>query len=177
MSKENSKYTFALLDKNLHNRADFSCGEESLDVYIRRQASQDVKRNAAVVYVLTEEKMPDAIVGYFTLASTGVYLSELAPDIAKHLPRYPILSATLLGHLAVDSRYQSQGHGKRLLRKALKISLEKSKEIASSMVVVDALHEEAKRFYETFDFLPLSGDLRLYIKMETVAAALNNPID
>jgi len=44
--------------------------------------------------------------GYYTLSSTAVKLAELPNEVARRLPRYPLIPATLLGRLAVDSRFQ-----------------------------------------------------------------------
>ncbi|WP_315862283.1 hypothetical protein [Picosynechococcus sp. PCC 7003] len=56
------------LNKRVHRRGDFSCGEISLDTYLQRQASQDVKKQVATVFVLVNE--PDmAVLGYYTLSA------------------------------------------------------------------------------------------------------------
>lgn len=173
MPETTSNYIYTLLDKTVHDRAAFSCGEAALDEYLQKRARQDVEKRAAVVYVMTPSETPKVILGYYTLSSTGVALGEIAPDVVKHFPRYPMVSATLLGRLAVDQKFKGQGHGGRLLRHALQQSLEKSKEIASAMVVVDALHNEARTFYEKYGFLQLTDDpMRLYIHMDTIAKAI-----
>lgn len=173
MSEAKPTYLYTLLDKTIHNRAAFSCGEVSLDDYLQKRARQDVEKRAAVVYMMTTSEHPNVILGYYTLSSTGVSLGTIAPDRVKHFPRYPMVSATLLGRLAVDQRFKGQGHGGRLLSHALQQSLEKSKEIASAMVVVDALHDEARKFYEKYGFLQLTDDpMRLYLHMDTIAKAM-----
>jgi hypothetical protein len=52
-----------------HDRAAFSCGDASLDRYIREQASQDVKRGLASVFVITAKDDPKQILAYYTLSS------------------------------------------------------------------------------------------------------------
>ena len=46
-----------------HNRQAFSCSEPALDAYIRRQASQDLRRRVAQVFVAVGDS-PDRIAGY-----------------------------------------------------------------------------------------------------------------
>jgi len=46
--------------------------------------------------------------------------------------------ATLVGRLAIDEKYQGQGVGGLLLRDALLFSAQKSTEIGSVAVIVDA---------------------------------------
>lgn len=98
--------------------------------------------------------LPDGTVaGYYTLSSTSVNLAELPEQVARKLPRYPLVPATLLGRLAVDRRQQGKGYGRFLLADAL-YRIVRS-EIASFAVVVEAKDDDARRFYERESFLPL----------------------
>jgi ribosomal protein S18 acetylase RimI-like enzyme len=169
-------FRVSLLETSIHDREAFFCGEPSLDDYLKRQASQDIKRRAAVVYVLTLADDP-LILGYYTLSATSILLSGLAEETTKKLARYPQVSAFLLGRLAVDERYKGQGLGRKLLRDALLKSLEQSKHIAAAVIVVDALNETAKRFYEHYGFVTLRNQpdtypQRLYIAMNTLEQSL-----
>lgn len=55
----------ALLDTNVHDRAAFSCGEASLDAYLKRQAGQDLKRRLAITYVLLPHDDDDPAVAFY----------------------------------------------------------------------------------------------------------------
>jgi GNAT superfamily N-acetyltransferase len=142
-----------------HDRNSFNSGVEALDRYFRTQAGQEARKNIAAPFVLV---LPDgAIGGYYTLSSTAVKLGELPPDVARRLPRYPLIPATLLGRLAVDLRYRGKGYGRFLLADALHRSVRS--EIASFAVVVDAKDDAARRFYERESFLPLLDQpMKLY---------------
>ena len=83
-----------------HDRAVFSCGVENLDRYLRTRASQDMRRKANAVFVLLRSDVPAAIVGYFTLCATTLSQNAMPEKARKHLPRYPLVSATLIGRLA-----------------------------------------------------------------------------
>ena len=137
---------------NDHSRADFWCGNASLDRYLKEQAGQDLRRGCATPFVLVSERA--SILGYYTLSSYGVDIGELPVDVAKKLPRYPLIPATLLGRLAVDRRYQGQGVGEFLLMDALHRSLVQSAEIAAAAVIVDAIDTGAAKFYQHFGFVP-----------------------
>lgn len=98
--------------------------------------------------------LPDGTVGgYYTLSSTSVNLAELPDQVARKLPRYRLVPATLLGRLAVDRRQQGKGYGRFLLADAL-YRIVRS-EIASFAVIVEAKDDNARRFYERESFLPL----------------------
>jgi len=152
-----------------HPRASFSSGVAALDRYFREQAGQDMRRRAAVVYVLVEREtgMP---AGYYTLGATGVDVATFPADLARRLPRYPRLPATLIGRLAVDQRYRGQGLGKGLLLDALARSYHLSHQLGALAVVVDAKDEAARRFYEHFGFRRLVDEPnRLFLAMATIA--------
>ena len=106
--------------------------------------------------------LPDgAIGGYYTLSATGVKLTEFPADIARKLPRYPLVPAILLGRLAVDQNYQGRGYSRFLLADALFRAVRC--EIASFAIVVDAKDQAARRFYERESFLPFPDQpLRLF---------------
>jgi predicted GNAT family N-acyltransferase len=158
----------APFDKKKHIRDTFSCGEESLDNYIRRGVSQDIKRRIAAVYVLTDESDSE-VLGYYTLSSYTVEITALEESFTRKFPRYPLLPATLLGRLAVDRNQKGKGLGQLLLLDSMKRSLEVSKDIASLALVVDALNEKALSFYLKYGFKRFKGEpLKLYYPMESI---------
>ncbi len=163
---------FEVLNKQ-HNRSAFSCGVEALDNYFHRQARQDLERRVAGVFVLRKAGTTD-VIGYYTLSSAEINAAALPQDLLKKLGRYPVFPATLLGRLAVDSRYRGQGFGKLLLVNALQRSYHS--EIGSAFVVVDPIDTDASVFYARYGFRPLidHGD-RLFIPMGTIAALLTSP--
>lgn len=134
-----------------HDRAGFCCGVTSLDEYIRKQARQDMNRRVSRVFVATEAKHPNTIVGYYTLSTLAIELSDLPEHLARKLPRHPV-PAALLGRLAVDKAAQGYGVGRMLLVDAIKRTLSISDEIAIYAMIVDAIDERAKYFYEQFGF-------------------------
>jgi predicted GNAT family N-acyltransferase len=134
-----------------HNKAVFSCGNEQLDRYLHATATQDKKRNIAIPYVIFD-KDRQQIIGYYTLSMSGINLEELPPDMAKKLPRYPIVGVNLIGRLAVSNDYRGSGWGKLLIMDALYRSLSISKATATFAVVVEAIDDDAVEFYQRFDF-------------------------
>jgi ribosomal protein S18 acetylase RimI-like enzyme len=150
-----------------HDRETFASGVEPLDRYLRQQAGQDARRRIASCFVLVgdDARVP---IGYYTLAATGIALAELPEPLAKRLPRYPVVPATLMGRLAVDARCQRQGHGEFMLLDAFSRALRN--EIASYAFVVDAKDDEAVRFYRRYGFRSLAeGARRLFVAMTEIA--------
>ena len=150
-----------------HDRAAFSCGVEALDNYLHNQAGQDLKKHAAVPFILTNDGK--TIAGYYTLSQFAVALDVVPAEIAKKLPKYPMVPATLLGRLAIAKEYRGHKLGELLLMDALKRSLDTSKQLASAAVVVDAKDDAAITFYKKYGFLDLPKiERRLFLPMGTI---------
>ncbi len=153
-----------------HDRAAFSCGVPSLDAYLKTQASQDMRRKANAVFVMIALTDPPRIVGYFTLCAYTLDQTVVPEAARRYVPRYPLVSATLIGRLAVDASRQGQGIGAILLARALRTAYDNTSVMGSSMIVVDALDERAARFYAAHGFTRLADAMRLILPMQTVAS-------
>jgi GNAT superfamily N-acetyltransferase len=165
-------YAIAPLDRTLHDRAAFSCGNELLDRYLRLQAGQDMARGVAAVFVATQRN-DTRVRGYFTLSQSAILLGELPNAIKKRLPRYPDVPVTLLGRLAVDSSAQGTGLGALMLGDGCRRAAAVASEVPSVGVLVDAIDENAARFYQHFGFVALSPEsARLFLPMVTIERAV-----
>jgi predicted GNAT family N-acyltransferase len=168
LKPESVNFSIEPLDKH-HDRAAFGCGNEQLDRYLHSTATQDKKRNIAIPYVIFDRDR-QKIVGYYTLSMSGINLENLPPSVVKKLPKYPIVGVTLLGRLAVSDDYKGYGWGKLLLMDALYRSLSVSKTTASFAVVVDAIDDEAVKFYQRFEFQAFPDQSRkLFRTMANIA--------
>jgi predicted GNAT family N-acyltransferase len=148
-----------------HDRNGFTCGVESLDRYLKLQAGQDVRRKANAVFALSPEPEPDRVLGYYTLCAMAVSQGDVPEAARKHVPRYPLVSCTLIGRLAVAKDQQGQRLGSVLLADALQRAFESANTVGSSMVIVDALDEAAAGFYAAHGFVRLPDSLRLVMPM------------
>jgi GNAT superfamily N-acetyltransferase len=163
------KFVIEPFDKKKHDRTAFSCEHDALTTYIKQQASQDIKRSVAAVFVLTPDSK--TIAGFYTLSQYAVDAGTIPEETMQQLrlPKYKELPATLLGRLARSLAFKGQGVGELLLMHALKQALDQSKIIASTAVVTDAKDEWAKTFYEKYGFMELPDHPnRLFLPMKTV---------
>lgn len=143
------------LDKTV-DTASFNCGRPALDEYIRRYASQDVKRNVARVFIATPKHDNAQLAGFYTLSAGSVSCADLPPSLSKTLPRYPVPVA-LIGRLAVEARFQGKGLGSILLADACRKVANASASLAMVGLVVHAKDTTAAGFYQHFGFSPLQG--------------------
>jgi ribosomal protein S18 acetylase RimI-like enzyme len=159
-------FEFVPLDPAKHDRSVFKSGEESLDRYLKHQATQDIKRKVAFCYVAAT---PDSrIAGFYTVSASSVLLDELPPLVAKKLPRHPLVPAVLVGRLAVDQEFKGQGLGGALLADALTRAMKSN--IAAFAVVVDAINDSASAFYQHHGFIPMpSTSGKLFLPLATVS--------
>jgi len=164
-----SRYPKIELLGKKHDRVKFSCGNDELDTYLKKRAPQEAKKKIAVTFVMADSQA-GAVIGFYSLSATSILLSDLPNATARRLPKYPYVPATLLGRLAVNSRYQGKGFGELLLLNALRRALQAAKEIASYAVVVDAIDERARSFYEQYEFCVFPDQkLRLFLPLKTIA--------
>jgi len=165
--KEEARYRVEALSRQ-HDRSGFSCGSEPLDHYLRAQAGQDARKHVAAPFVLCEGE-GNTVLGFYTLSAISVDIGEWPETVAKKLPRYPVVPATLLGRLAIDRRFQGQGAGEHLLMDALRRSSQASRQVASLAVIVDAKDERAVAFYRRYEFIPFADQpARLFLPMSVI---------
>ncbi len=157
-------YTIEPLGK-IHDRAAFACGVEQLDHYIKLIASQDMRRRLAITYVMHRPESP-TVIGYYTLSAYAIQTTELPDDLRRRV-KYEHVPAAMLGRLALDRNYHGQRLGALLLVDALKRAVQT--EVAVMAVVVDAIDDRARQFYEMYGFERLADHPnRLFITAKTI---------
>ena len=160
------------LDPEKHDRKGFDCGVEALNSYLQTQARKEIDRRSAITYVLVDPENSQEILGYYSLSSATLLLDSVPSEMSRQLGRQPSVPTTLLGRLAIASSRQKRGLGERLLWDALNRCEEKSREIGSVAVIVDAKDEDAARFYERCGLRRFADPpLRLFMMMATIAKA------
>lgn len=154
-----------------HQKSNFSCGHDLLDNYIRKQATQDIKRGLSVCYALAASD--NVIMAYYTLSAIAIQCDEFPEAIASKMPpSYKQLPGILLGRLAVDKNFQKQGLGEILLMDAFKKCLDSSERIGSFALVVDPIDQAAANFYQRYGFIRLSTG-RMFLPIKTIAASFS----
>ena len=144
---------------------DFDCGREELNRYLVRYAWQNQQAGAAQTYVGIEGEV---IVGYYSLAVGHVTLESAPERLTKGLAKHPV-PIMLIARLATGHRWQGKGVGKALLRDAMQRTLQAAEIAGIRALAVHAKDEEARRFYEHFDFAPSPTDpMHLFVLLKDV---------
>lgn len=143
------------LDKALHNRDDFDCGEDSLNRYLSQLALQHQAKGGAVTHVAVKynSSLPKIIYGYYTLVNNAIPFDNFPEVLVKGMPEVYPIPTTKIARLARNKIYTEKGFGEYLLIDAIKKILILSKESGVYAIDVDAINEGAKIFYRKYGFV------------------------
>jgi GNAT superfamily N-acetyltransferase len=132
-----------------HEVSSFTSSEPTLDDWLKRRAMKSQTSGAARTYVVTSDKL---VVGYYSLAVGSVSRSVSVSRVRRNMPEpIPIM---LLARLAIDIDWQGRGLGRSLLRDAVLRTIQAAEIVGIRALLVHAISDDAKRFYQYFGFQP-----------------------
>ncbi|MBQ1766963.1 MAG: GNAT family N-acetyltransferase [Aquincola sp.] len=133
-----------------HRLDDFACGEASLDDWLKRRALGNQLSGASRTFVVTQAD--GQVLGYYALAAGAVAHETATSAVRRNMPDpVPVM---VLARLAVDQRAQGRQLGGALLQDAVRRSLAVAENAGVRALLVHALHERARQFYEHYGFQP-----------------------
>jgi len=152
-----------------HDLSRFDSGEPVLDEWLRRRALQNEASGASRTYVV---RSGTRVVGYYTLAVGAVAHTEAPGRIRRNMPEpVPVM---VLGRLAVDQAFQGRHIGAGLLRDAVLRTVQAAEIGGIRAILVHAISEAAKRFYESYGFVASPVDpLTVMITVAEAVKILN----
>ena len=133
-----------------HTLEGLDCGTASMNRWLLDHARQSSSAGSARTYVVVDAEQ-QRVVGYHALAAAAVSPADATIRARRGQPKHPI-PAVLLARLAVDVSVQGRGLGAFLLRDAMTRALSASEQIGARVLLVHALHEQARSFYERWGF-------------------------
>ena len=151
-----------------HRVDDFDCGSQSLNDWLRRHALRNQASGASRTFVVCDDSR---VIAYYALASSAVAMDGATGKLRRNMPD-PI-PVVVLGRLAVDVAYQGHGLGRALLQDSGRRVLHAADEIGIGGLLVHALDETAKAFYQRLGFDPSHLDpMTLMITLADLRASL-----
>jgi GNAT superfamily N-acetyltransferase len=132
----------------------FDCGGEPLNRFLIRFALQNQQAGASQTYVALADEQ---IAGYYTLAVGQIDYDNAPPRLTKGLARHPV-PIMLLARLAIATSWQGKGLGAGLLKDAMLRTLQAAEIAGIRAFAVHAKDDQARTFYEHFDFVPSPAD-------------------
>jgi len=131
-----------------HDLSQFACGEPSLDDWLRRRALQNEESGASRTYVVCAGPH---VVGYYVLAVGAVAHGGAPGRVRRNMPDpVPVM---IVGRLAVHKDYQGKKIGPALLRDAVLRTLQAAEIAGVRAILVHAISERARQFYEDCGFI------------------------
>jgi GNAT superfamily N-acetyltransferase len=150
-----------------HRLDDFECGEAVLDDWLKRRALSNQSSGASRSFVVTDQG--SHVRGYYALAA-GAVSHQLATSAARRNMPDPV-PVMVLARLAVDRRAQGLHLGAALLQDAVSRAVAVSQNAGVRAILVHALHEKAKQFYEHYGFQPSpTHPMTLMLRLSSVRA-------
>ena len=154
-----------------HRVENFDCGQEALNRFLIRFALQSQLSNSSQTYVALSD---DEIVGFYTVVFGDVTYDDAPERLRKGVARHPI-PLMVLAHLAVASTWSGKGIGSGLLKDALERTLAAAEIAGLRALAVHAKDDEARRFYERFDFIASPSDpMHLFVLLKDVRALIGS---
>ena len=133
---------------SLHRYSDFSCGEAVLDEWLKRRAMVNQVNGASRTFVVADHE--HRVYGYYAMAAGAVSHRLATGGVRRNMP--DPLPVMVLARLAVDHRAQGIKLGGSLLQDAVNRALNVAQNTGVRALLVHALHERAKSFYEHYGF-------------------------
>ena len=162
------------MDAARHNRENFDCGVEVLNVFLKQRANQEQKKRLNVTYVAVQgQNISKPILGYYTLSNSSLSLYMVQEELKKQIPPTYTIPSVKIGRLAVDKSTQNNGLGRLLLRHVFKKIIDAASITGIRGVEVIAKNPEATRYYEKLGFIRLKdSENLLFMPVETIINAL-----
>jgi predicted N-acetyltransferase YhbS len=151
-----------------HDLRDFDSGNLELDDWLRKRALKNEDSGASRTYVVTVEQK---VIAYYCLANGSVVNTSAPSRVRRNMPDpIPVM---VIGRLAVDYNWQSQGIGRGLVRDAVLRTLQAATIAGIRAILVHALNEQAKQFYEKCGFIssPVAS-MTLMVTIKDASSAL-----
>ncbi|MEO5341052.1 MAG: GNAT family N-acetyltransferase [Magnetococcus sp. MYC-9] len=131
-----------------HHLDGFACGEAVLDEWLKHRAMANQLSGTSRTFVVADQD--DCIHGYYALSVGAVAHRMATGSVRRNMPDpVPVM---VLARLAVDRRAQGIHLGASLLQDAVRRTVAVSHDAGVRALLVHALHDRAKQFYEHYGF-------------------------
>lgn len=138
----------------------FDCGQEALKRFLTSFALTNQQANASQTYLGLADS---TVIGFYTLVVSEVSYDNAPERLKKGLARHPV-PLILLARFAVHNEWQARGIGAGLIKDAMRRTMQVADIVGIRALVAHAKDNNARSFYERFDFVPSPTDpLHLFI--------------
>lgn len=145
----------------------FASGEASLDEWLKRRALSNQLSGASRTFVVIDQD--GRVFGYYAMAAGAVSHQTATSGVRRNMPDpIPVM---VLARLAIDHRAQGIKLGAALLQDAVNRAVAVSQNAGVRALLVHALNDRAKHFYEHYGFQESpQHPMTLMLRLNTVKA-------
>ena len=149
----------------------FDSGTPELDIWLKRRALANEAQGTSRTYVVTER---GRVVAFYALANGAGARTDVSAKSRRNMPEpIPVM---VIARSAIDSAYQKQGLGSALLKDALLRVIAAAQIAGIRAVLLHAMSDDAKRFYERAGFHEYPVDpMMMMITLAEVEKNLSPP--
>jgi GNAT superfamily N-acetyltransferase len=151
-----------------HRLAAFDCGKPEMNLWLHNSARHAQAMRTSTTFVWHDGD--DVALAYFGLAAHLIQREQLPAKVGRGSPDQ--IPAVLIARLALDVQLRGQGLGVYLLIDAYRRIQAAAENVAVRFVVVEAIDEQAKKFYLDHQFIETPVEGRLVRKVSDIAADL-----
>ena len=126
-----------------HILSNFDCGNLDLSEWLKKKAFKNQISGASRTFVVCDN---ERVIAYYSLAAGSIEHHFVNSKVRRNQPN-PI-PVVILARLAVDKTHQKKGIGLGLVKDALRRIFSASEAIGIRAILVHAIDESAKVFYE-----------------------------
>ena len=165
--------------ENDFNLSEFDCGDSGLNTFLKEQLARQHEQQVLRAYLLISDEEDRRVVGFYTLAGSAFEKALLPSKNQQRRIPYRNVPSVTLGRLAIDRRIQRRGWGEVLVAHAMEVVYRASLAVGIHGMFVEALDDNARRFYQQLGFIQLKGQnghaLFCPIKSFVTLSEVNDP--
>jgi GNAT superfamily N-acetyltransferase len=156
-----------------HDASRFNSGKPSLGEWLRKYALRNQSLDSSRTFVSCPDFNPKKVAGYYSLSVGSVQHDDSPAAVSKRMPHHYPIPVMLLARLAVDSAFHGMRLGSALLKDALLRTAKVATDAGIRALIVDAIDDEARAFYEHFGFEQSpTNELQLFLRMSQIRASV-----
>lgn len=157
-----------------HDRQAFDCGNEELNEFLHRYASQSHDKGVSKTFLAISDAIEQPILGFYSLSIATIAYAQ-TPEIIKRSLSHQAVPMFRLCKLAIDRSVQRQGLGGQLLLAAGRRCLQASDHVGGIGLLIDSKNPDVASWYSTYGALPLPDKpLSLILPFQTIRTALES---
>ena len=153
-----------------HDVTAFDCGDSTLNDWLQRRAIKNENSGGSRTFVVCKGNI---VIGYYSLAVGAIAREETSGKVRRNMPDpIPVM---VLGRLAVDAHWQSKHIGIGILKDAIQRTLIVAEQAGIRALLVHALSNEARRFYQRWGFMESpTNDMTLMLPLDEARKSMGD---